>query len=121
MFGGFVFAVSHLEIQYHIPAVLGDEIEVVTTPRSVRRVRFQLTQQVYRWSDQRKLATAYVTLACLTPTGKLNSLPESLVARLDADSPPRRSAAAIDLPAYGVAQSGHATMTGVGKTGVSTS
>jgi acyl-CoA thioester hydrolase len=85
---GFVFAVSHLEIQYHVPAVLGDAIEVVTTPRSVRRVRFQLTQQVYRCADQRKLATAQVTLACLTPAGKLSPLPESLVARLAADSPP---------------------------------
>lgn len=84
---GFVFAVSQLEIQYHVPAVLGDEIEVVTTPRSVRRVRFELTQQVYRCADARKLTTAQVTLACLNPAGKLNPLPESLITRLTEQIP----------------------------------
>jgi acyl-CoA thioesterase FadM len=46
----------------------------------VRRVRFTLGQEVLRDSDGARLAAAKVTVACLTPEGKIASLPAELVA-----------------------------------------
>ena len=42
---GVLFAVVRVEIDYHISAVLGDEVEVTVEPERVRRVRFILRQK----------------------------------------------------------------------------
>ncbi len=79
---GFVFAVAHLEIDYVAPALLGDEVEVDTTVENVRRVRFMLKQTVKRCADGQALAAATLTLACVSPQGKLSALPDELASAL---------------------------------------
>ena len=77
---GFVFAVARLEIDYRTPAVLGDEVEVETQVEGVRRVRFILKQHVKRCADGQELVAATLTLACVSPQGKLTALPDELAA-----------------------------------------
>ncbi len=43
---GVIFAVVRAEVDYHKPAVLGDEVEVTVEPSQLRRVRFTLNQDV---------------------------------------------------------------------------
>lgn len=75
---GVIFAIRRVEIDYRIPAVLGDEVEVTVEPLEVRRVRFVLRQQVIRIGDGQILASANVTCACLTPEGKITAVPRPL-------------------------------------------
>jgi acyl-CoA thioester hydrolase len=75
---GVLFAVRRVEIDYRVPAVLGDEVEVTVEPTEVRRVRFALRQNVIRCGDNAQLASAVVHLACLTPEGKITTLPETM-------------------------------------------
>lgn len=73
-----LFAVVRAEIDYHVPAVLGDEVEVTVRPRRCRRVRFTLEQNVERCRDRARLVSAEITIACLNTQGKLISLPDRL-------------------------------------------
>lgn len=79
---GFVFAVARVEIDYRVPAVLGDAVEIETTVERVRRVRFTLDQRVVRSPDGQELVKAKVTVACVNPQGKLIALPEDLAEAL---------------------------------------
>jgi acyl-CoA thioester hydrolase len=82
---GVIFAVVRVEIDYHSPAVLGDEVEIETWVERLRRVRFTMGQRVRRSVDGAngaELATAQVTLACISPTGKALALPEELAEAL---------------------------------------
>jgi acyl-CoA thioester hydrolase len=78
---GVVFAVRRVEIDYLAAAMLGDEVKVTVAPEEVRRVRFVLSQDVWRLStdnEPAKMASARVTLACLTTSGKICPVPERL-------------------------------------------
>ena len=79
---GVVFAVVRAEIDYLKPAVLGDEVEVTVEPVHLRRVRFTLGQDVYRCADNAKLVSAQITVACLTPDGRITTVPPSLAESL---------------------------------------
>jgi len=79
---GIVFAVVRAEVDYLKPAVLGDEVEVTVQPAQLRRVRFTLSQDVYRCADGAKLVSSRITLACLTPAGRLTAVPPSLADEL---------------------------------------
>jgi acyl-CoA thioester hydrolase len=79
---GVLFAVVRVEIDYHKPAVLGDEIEVTVRPVHLRRVRFTLEQDVYRCADRAKLVSAKITVACLTPDGRITAVPQCLADHL---------------------------------------
>lgn len=82
---GVLFSVIRVEIDYLIPGVLGDEVEVTVEPEQVRRVRFVLRQDVVRVSDQAKLAAAKVTVACLSPDGKIVPVPQKLAQDMSAE------------------------------------
>jgi tol-pal system-associated acyl-CoA thioesterase len=75
---GVIFAVVRAEVDYHKPAVLGDEVEVTVEPSQLRRVRFTLNQDVYRCADRVRLVSAQITVACLTPDGRITTVPPSL-------------------------------------------
>jgi tol-pal system-associated acyl-CoA thioesterase len=75
---GYIFAVARLEIDYLTPTRLGDQVEIETQVERVRRVRFILRQKIKRCADDQDLAKAMLTLACLTPEGKLSALPDDL-------------------------------------------
>lgn len=84
---GVVFAVVRVEIDYHVPAVLGNEVEITVVPQQLRRVRFTLRQDVMRCGDGTKLASASVTVACLTPAGKLTAIPTELAQEMSRQLP----------------------------------
>jgi acyl-CoA thioester hydrolase len=79
---GVNFAVAHLEIDYRRPALLGDEVRVLTDVEEVRRVRFTLNNRVVRCADGQELVSARITLACLDPAGRVLGLPVELAERL---------------------------------------
>ncbi len=81
---GYVFAIARVEIDYRVPAVLGDVVEIETQVERVRRVRFILNQRVVRSADGEELVKAKVTVACVNPQGKLIALPEDLAETLRA-------------------------------------
>ena len=86
---GIHFAVVHLEIDYHGSAMLGDELQVNTEVAQVRRVRFSLTNCIVRSADNRQVATAFVTLACVNSQGKVLGLPSELAECLRTRMPDR--------------------------------
>ena len=79
---GCVFAIARVEIDYRVPAVLGDVVEIETLVERVRRVRFILDQRVVRSADGEELVRAKVTVACVNPQGKLIALPDVLAEAL---------------------------------------
>jgi YbgC/YbaW family acyl-CoA thioester hydrolase len=79
---GVMFTVVRVEIDYRIPAVLGESIEIQTAVERVRRVRFTLGQRVVRCADGAELAAAQVTLACVDPQGGVLALPKELAEAL---------------------------------------
>jgi acyl-CoA thioester hydrolase len=81
---GIHFAVVHLEVDYRGLAVLGDELDISTEVTEVRRVRFTLTSEVARCSDNQRMVNARVTMACMDSQGKVLSLPDELAGRLRA-------------------------------------
>jgi len=83
---GVLFAVARAEVDYHKPAVLGDEVEVTVRPVHKRHVRFTLAQEVYRVSDGTKLVSALITIVCLTPAGRPTAVPAALANVLARDS-----------------------------------
>jgi acyl-CoA thioester hydrolase len=84
---GYLFAVAHLEIDYLVSAVLGDKLEIRTEIERVRHVRFFVRQSVVRCSDGELLASARLSLACLTPEGKITAMPKSLAKTLKSAIP----------------------------------
>jgi len=76
------FAVARVEIDYRLPAVLGDVVEIETIVERVRHVRFTLGQRVVRSADGEELVSAKVILACVNKTGKVIALPDELATAL---------------------------------------
>lgn len=79
---GVLMAVSRVEIDYRAPAVLSDEVEIVSRVVEVRRVRFTLEQRVIRCGDGVELAGALVTVATVSPEGKVLAVPDALAQAL---------------------------------------
>lgn len=73
-----LFAVAHLEIDYHVSARLGDTLELKCDVQRVRRVRFTVNQRVIRAADNELLVSAEVMLACVNRQGRLLALPDDL-------------------------------------------
>ena len=77
-----LFAVARVEIDYRLPAVLGDVVEIETSVERVRRVRFTLEQRVVRATDGEELVRAKVILASINSNGKVIAMPEELTTAL---------------------------------------
>jgi len=75
---GVLFAVARVEIDYLMSARLGDGVKIETAVERVRRVRFVLNQRAVRATDGEILAAAQLTMACISPQGKLLALPDAL-------------------------------------------
>jgi acyl-CoA thioester hydrolase len=79
---GYLFIVARVEVDYLVPAVLGDEVRIDSHVERVRHVRFIMQQKVLRCRDDVELVKAKVILACVSPEGKLQTLPEPLAVAL---------------------------------------
>jgi len=77
-----LFAVVRIEVDYRVPAVLGDEVEIETIVARVRKVRFTVQQRVVRCADGEELVAAQVTVACIGPQRQIAALPTDLAAAL---------------------------------------
>ena len=73
---GVVFAVSHLEAEYVMPAQFDDLLEVRTQLESLTAARLILSQKVCR--DEELLFTALVTLVAISASGKPVRLPAEI-------------------------------------------
>lgn len=81
-----VFAVRHMEIDFHAPARIDDLLEVATQLREARGARIVLAQEVRR--EGMLLFAAAVTVAVISPEGRPRRLPEALAVRLAGDISP---------------------------------
>ncbi len=73
---GIVFAVRHLEADYHSPARFDDDLTVETTLQAMTGVRIVLLQEVKRAGDL--LFSATVTLVALNEAGLPARLPANI-------------------------------------------
>jgi len=76
----FGFAVRHCNADYRKPALLDDEIEVVTQITKVTGARIVMAQTIRR--DDELLVVIDVTLACLGAEGRGIRMPEQIFAAL---------------------------------------
>jgi tol-pal system-associated acyl-CoA thioesterase len=60
---GIFFVVRKVEINYHLPAKLGDELAISTEITDVRNTYMIMHQEV--WCKEQKLITAEVKIACV--------------------------------------------------------
>ena len=76
------YAVAEVQIKYHRPARLGDDLVVVSTVEEVRGVSVLIQQRVMRGAEM--LTDARVTAAFLTPDGRPQRQPREWVERFRA-------------------------------------
>jgi acyl-CoA thioester hydrolase len=76
---GLVFVVRRMNLDFIRPAVMDDQLTVVTRTRELRGASMTLVQEVRRGTDV--LVTADVTVACVRD-GRATRLPDSLRAKL---------------------------------------
>ncbi len=76
---GLVFVVRRMTLDFIRPAVMDDQLTVVTRTRELRGASMTLAQEVRRGTDT--LVSADVTVACVRD-GRATRLPESLRAKL---------------------------------------
>ena len=80
---GVVFAVHRADIEYRLPARLGDRLEVTVELLDVRRASIAVDQRIRR--DRETLTRARVAIACLDRTHwRPARIPPALHARLEA-------------------------------------
>lgn len=77
---GVVFAVRHLEIDYHAPARFDDLLTVTTRIELLRGARIGLDQQVLR--DHTVLVAARVTIVAVGRDGRAVRIPPAIRAAL---------------------------------------
>lgn len=68
LFDGMQFVVHEVALKYHSPAVLDDLIDVTAMLVAASRVRFEMTQQIYRGDEL--LVEGRVNVACVNAHSK---------------------------------------------------
>jgi len=76
---GIAFVVHSLNIRYHQPAFLDDELEVSADLISATRTAMTFRQEAWRREDGAPLVSGEVKLACVQlPSGRPRRIPEDL-------------------------------------------
>lgn len=70
------FVVKDIHIDYKVPILMDDLLEVRTTLDSVSKARLYFTQELFR--DEVLMATAKLTLVCINKDLKPTPLPETM-------------------------------------------
>jgi acyl-CoA thioester hydrolase len=81
---GYLIFAADLSIKYRSPAQAGEILEVVTYIREVRGARSLWVQEIREARSQRIVATAEVTGAFMTATGRPVRAPQAFVEKLSA-------------------------------------
>ena len=71
---GYLFAVTHVDIRYKRPAMLGETVEVTTEVVELKNVSLTLENRILRGGEL--LVEAKVTFACIGSDRKLRRLPD---------------------------------------------
>lgn len=71
------FVIKDIQIDYKVPIVMDDLIEVRTTLDSVSRARLNFTQELYR--DDNLMASAKLTVVCINKQYKPTNVPEDMI------------------------------------------
>lgn len=77
---GILLPVVELHVRYHRPARLEDLVTVEVRPGEIHQFAFILHYTILRGQDT--LARGWTKLACITPQGKIQPIPPSLLDRL---------------------------------------
>lgn len=75
---GIFFVVVKLEINYKHPARYDDELKLITKISRISRARIDHEYALYRACDEKLLASAKTTLACINKDGELCPIPDFL-------------------------------------------
>ena len=71
LFDGMQFVVHEVGLKYHSPAILDDEIFVTAVLAKAGRATFEMTQRVYRGTEERELLVeGSVKVACIDAHSK---------------------------------------------------
>jgi acyl-CoA thioester hydrolase len=73
---GLIFVVRKVEVEYHKPAFLDDELVVVTEAGEIKNSSFAMKQSIFR--DNVLLCGMNVTLVCVNQGGRPIRVPDSL-------------------------------------------
>ena len=73
---GLYIVVTRIDMRFHAPAFMGDELEVRLTPIDVRRVKGTFLQEIVNLTRDNKTATATVHGAIVDRQGKPVKIPE---------------------------------------------
>ncbi len=81
---GVMFAVTHVDIHYHTPAIFNDALHVESALTQCKGARLQFTQRILRTeaSQTTLLTQAVVDLACIDDAGKPSRIPSNLLSVL---------------------------------------
>ncbi len=60
-----IFAVHSMQVRYHKPAVFNDELSVISQISELAKASLTFEQRVLRESDQQRLCSATIKVACL--------------------------------------------------------
>lgn len=77
---GLVFVVRRLTIDYHLPALFDDMLEIRTCVIRLRGASVEMAQEV--WRGEACLSRAAVTIACMDAGGRPQRLPDDVRERL---------------------------------------
>jgi 4-hydroxybenzoyl-CoA thioesterase/acyl-CoA thioester hydrolase len=81
LFDGLQLVVHEVQVKYHSPAVLDDEIRVLVALESVRKVTLSMSQNIFRGDTL--LCEGHVKLACLNvATKKPVAMPQVMYQKL---------------------------------------
>jgi acyl-CoA thioester hydrolase len=81
---GYLIFATDLSIKYRSPAQTGETLEIVTHIREIRGARSLWVQEIREAGSQRVVATAEVTGAFMTETGRPVRAPQSFIEKLSA-------------------------------------
>lgn len=73
---GIVFAVRHLDADYHLAANYDDELTVLTELTEVTGARFLMDQKI--WRGETLIFSATVTIVCISNSGRPTRLPAEI-------------------------------------------
>jgi acyl-CoA thioester hydrolase len=82
---GVGFVVYKVEMHFKAAAVHGDELVIRSVVESGSRYRVVFDQSV--WRESTLLVQATIQLACVDPKGKLVPVPDSVMTRIQAQTP----------------------------------
>lgn len=73
---GLIFVVRRVDVEYHKPALLDDQLSVVTEAAEVKNSSFAMKQSIFR--DNVLLCEMNVTLVCVNQNGRPVRVPDNL-------------------------------------------